>query len=142
MVLSLLERGHIGTRPNDGFSPKMPQNAAGIRMEPAPSDAVTLIAALSAIHDSGLWDFLAPYGGGFQFRRIGGSPLLSMHSLALALDFDPANNARDLPADQSRFGASAGGREVVRLFGLYGWAWGGDFQKRPDAMHFQFATGV
>jgi hypothetical protein len=104
--------------------------------------AVTLIAALSAIHDSGLWDFLAPYGGGFQFRRIGGSPLLSMHSLALALDFDPANNARDLPADQSRFGASAGGREVVRLFGLYGWAWGGDFQKRPDAMHFQFATGV
>src|SRR3954454_11871507 len=29
--------GNCGTRPNDGFNPKMPQNAAGMRIEPAPS---------------------------------------------------------------------------------------------------------
>src|SRR6186713_230642 len=31
------ESGHAGTRPNDGFSPKMPVNAHGIRIEPPPS---------------------------------------------------------------------------------------------------------
>src|SRR5437899_11592559 len=30
--------GHIGTRPNDGFSPKIPQNPLGMRIDPAPSD--------------------------------------------------------------------------------------------------------
>src|SRR5881397_4151967 len=30
--------GHIGTRPNDGFSPKIPQNPLGIRIDPAPSE--------------------------------------------------------------------------------------------------------
>src|SRR5918998_5568285 len=29
--------GYCGTRPNDCLNPKMPQNAAGMRMEPAPS---------------------------------------------------------------------------------------------------------
>src|SRR5215207_8994056 len=29
--------GYCGTKPNDGLSPKMPQNAAGMRIEPAPS---------------------------------------------------------------------------------------------------------
>src|SRR5918994_645714 len=29
--------GYCGTKPNDGLNPKMPQNAAGMRTEPAPS---------------------------------------------------------------------------------------------------------
>src|SRR5215207_3398005 len=29
--------GYCGTRPNDCLNPKMPQNAAGMRMEPPPS---------------------------------------------------------------------------------------------------------
>lgn len=104
--------------------------------------APCLAEAFEQIHAAGLWRFLAPYGGGYSFRLIGGSTVMSMHSLGLALDFDPAGNARDMPADQSRFGMSGEGRAVVRLFELYGWYWGGRFQKRPDAMHFQFATGV
>src|SRR5262245_48373959 len=31
------DSGHAGTRPNDGFRPKSPVNAHGIRMEPPPS---------------------------------------------------------------------------------------------------------
>ena len=34
----MLETGHIGTRPYEGFSPKMPQNPLGMRIDPAPSD--------------------------------------------------------------------------------------------------------
>src|SRR5262249_7915628 len=30
--------GQFGTRPNDGFRPKTPQSAAGIRIDPAPSE--------------------------------------------------------------------------------------------------------
>src|SRR5215475_13438819 len=30
--------GHIGTRPSEGLSPKMPQRADGMRMDPAPSE--------------------------------------------------------------------------------------------------------
>jgi hypothetical protein len=104
--------------------------------------APNLQAALRSIYADGLWRFLSPYGGGYEFRRIGGSDKLSLHSLGLALDFDPAANPRDGKPDESRFGASGEGRAVVRLFELHGWYWGGRFESRPDAMHFQFATGV
>src|SRR5262249_61296128 len=30
--------GHIGTRPYEGFSPKIPQKPLGMRIDPAPSD--------------------------------------------------------------------------------------------------------
>ena len=38
VVWSLLDTGHCGTRPYDGLRPNTPQNAEGIRMEPAPSE--------------------------------------------------------------------------------------------------------
>ena len=36
--VSVVEGGQIGTVPNVGLRPKTPQNPAGIRIEPAPSD--------------------------------------------------------------------------------------------------------
>lgn len=102
--------------------------------------AADLTAALREIHRDGLWEFLAPYGGGFNFRRVRGGSALSMHSLGLALDFDPEGNAMGMDPNESRFGRTGEGRAVVRLFEIHGWYWGGRFA-RPDAMHFQFATG-
>jgi hypothetical protein len=101
-----------------------------------------LARALGEIHKDGLWDFLAPYGGGFNFRRIRGAAGLSMHALGLALDFDPERNPYHGDPNESRFGASGEGRAVVRLFEINGWFWGGRFEANPDAQHFQFATGV
>lgn len=103
--------------------------------------AESLTAALMEIHDAGLWGFLDPFAGGYEFRRISGSTRLSLHSLGLAVDFDPAANPYRGNPDESRFGRSGEGRAVVRLFELYGWYWGGRFKDRPDAQHFQFATG-
>lgn len=100
-----------------------------------------LLKALVEIERMGLWDFLAPYGGGFNFRRVRGASALSMHSLGLALDFDPEGNPYKGDPNESRFGASGEGRAVVRLFELYGWYWGGRFTRNPDAQHFQYATG-
>lgn len=103
--------------------------------------APCLLKALVEIDRIGLWGHLAPYGGGFNFRRSRGANSLSLHSLGLALDFDPEGNPMGLAADDSRFGISGEGRAVVRLLELHGWYWGGRFESRPDAMHFQFATG-
>jgi hypothetical protein len=40
--------GAIETRPRDGFSPNKPQDAAGIRIEPAPSPAEAIGARPAA----------------------------------------------------------------------------------------------
>jgi hypothetical protein len=104
--------------------------------------AESLSKALVAIDDAKLWPLLDPFGGGFEFRRIGGSDKLSLHSLGLAIDFDPAHNARDQRPENTRFGGTPDGLAVVRLFELHGWFWGGRFTTRFDAMHFQFGTGA
>lgn len=102
--------------------------------------APSLLAALTEINRVGLWSYLQPYGGGFNFRLKRGSSRLSMHALGLAVDFDPEANAMGVPVKHTRFGGTTEGLAVVRLFALYGWSWGGRFE-RPDAMHFQFGTG-
>jgi len=102
------------------------------------------MGALRDIHKAGLWEHLSPYGGGYEFRLQRDSDdgaKLSMHALGLALDFDPAGNPFKAPASETFFGETSEGREIVRLFGLWGWTWGGSFS-RPDAMHFQFASGA
>ncbi len=103
--------------------------------------APCLLNALVEINRMDLWSFLAPYGGGYNFRRVRGASVLSMHALGLALDFDPDGNPYKGDPNESRFGKSGEGRAVVRLFELYGWYWGGRFHVNPDAQHFQFAVG-
>jgi hypothetical protein len=98
--------------------------------------------AFDQIHAAGLWDFLNPYGGGFEFRRVRGQSVLSMHALGLAFDFDPDDNPYKGDPDESRLGSTGEGRAVIRMFEINGWYWGGRFTKHPDAQHFQFATGA
>jgi hypothetical protein len=105
--------------------------------------ATSLLKALIEIDRDGLWHTLEPYGGGYVFRVKRGESKLSMHALGLAVDFDPARNplgTEDLST--TTFGGTPEGRGVVRIFGLYGWKWGGDFVGRKDPMHFQFCTGI
>jgi hypothetical protein len=64
-----------------------------------------------------------------------GWPRLSMHAVAAAVDVNAAQNpmGRDLVTDMP---------ETWRSAWLdVGWTWGGDFPK-PDAMHWQFGSGV
>jgi hypothetical protein len=108
-----------------------------VHMKAAPD----LQGALRAIAAANLWDKLGPFGGGYAFRTQRGSAAkLSMHAFGLALDFSPEANPLGMDPDQSTFGLTGEGREVVRLFEVFGWYWGGRFS-RPDPMHFQFGTG-
>jgi D-alanyl-D-alanine carboxypeptidase len=74
------------------------------------------------------------FGGCYNYRLIGGSHRLSVHSFGAAVDFDPENNPL------GRVHVDGGGmipRTVVDIFEAEGWRWGGTFRRRPDCMHFQ-----
>ena len=74
------------------------------------------------------------YGGCYEFRNIGGSHELSVHSYGAAINLDPKNNARGVPYKP---GAGMMPQAVVAIFKAEGWKWGGNFSTIPDCMHFQ-----
>jgi hypothetical protein len=74
------------------------------------------------------------FGGCYNYRQIGGSHRLSVHSFGAAVDFDPENN----PLGRAYVeGSVMMPRAVVDIFQAEGWRWGGSFRRRPDCMHFQ-----
>jgi hypothetical protein len=73
-------------------------------------------------------------GGMYSFRRISGSPNLSLHSYGAAIDLDPKNNPLGKPW---RTGTDMIPLAVVAIFEQEGWKWGGRFTQRKDCMHFQ-----
>jgi hypothetical protein len=93
-----------------------------------------LSETLSEVHKAGLWRELSPYGGGFVFRPQRAGTAISMHAWGIAWDFDPPNNKMGTKGDMAA--------EVVRIFESKGFFWGGNFKRRTDPMHFQFAKGV
>lgn len=73
------------------------------------------------------------YSGSFNFRIMRGGHALSMHSYAIAIDFDAGENP---------FGGHHGlfhpDSLIVQAFEAEGWEWGGRWGY-PDGMHFQSA---
>lgn len=94
-----------------------------------------------ALSGAGVLDVLDPYAGGYAPRLQRGSPKPSCHLFGLAFDFDPAGNQMGADARLSRFWREEKGRKAIAIFEEHGFYWGGRFTARPDAMHFQFATG-
>lgn len=109
----------------------------GIRMHGAV--AAETRDLLLEISDAGLWKFVQPTGGGYNFRTQRGSKKLSQHSLGLAFDSDPTKNSLGVPASKTLLGTEPG-LGVVRIAEARGWTWGGRWQ-RPDSMHFNWGGG-
>ena len=107
------------------------QLAHGMRCHPVVSDVFrNTFAQLSR---EGLWRELKTFGGGFVVRQQRGSAdKWSTHSWGIAVDFDVLNNKL---GEQPRMHLA-----VVQVFEANGFLWGG-WWRRPDGMHFQFATG-
>jgi hypothetical protein len=103
--------------------------------------AVYLEECLEEIANAGLWHTLQAYGGGFNPRLIRGGSAWSMHSFALAHDFDPNANPLGAPPHACTFGNTSEGLAAVRIFTRWGFLWGGYFNGRKDCQHFQWCTG-
>ena len=85
----------------------------------------------------------------FNFRKIDGSDLLSMHSYGLAIDINPVQN----PFIQNGTILPLAGKEylerelirkgmvepIINIFNKYGFTvWGGDWTTPRDYHHFQY----
>lgn len=76
------------------------------------------------------------FSGSFNIRSIRGDPAhMSMHSFAVALDWDDDNNQQ-----HSQTHEFTDDSLIVQAFELEGWIWGGRWSPGSiDAMHFQAA---
>lgn len=74
------------------------------------------------------------FGGVYEYRRIGGSERLSVHSFGAAIDIDPGRNPRGKPWAPGMMPLG-----VVGAFESQGWEWGGRWSHKPDCQHFQAA---
>ena len=91
-------------------------------------------AVFDAVRQEGLDSEIFTVGDVYNFRSKRSSGKLSMHCWGIALDINPETNilgTRGCMPD-----------ELVRLFGKFGFQWGGSLCGRlRDPMHFQFGTG-
>ncbi len=98
-------------------------------------------ATYREIHKAGLWKVVVPFAGAYCFRLVRGGETLSLHSFGAAVDHDVARNPLGADPSVCSFGNTAEGQAVVAIFERNGFFWGGRFQGRKDAQHFQFGTG-
>ena len=89
--------------------------------------------AFEVIKAAGLQKQATRYGGIYARRSIRGfSSHVSTHSWGIAIDLEPQSyplGSRKRMPD-----------EIIKAFENAGFFYGGNFKKRPDPMHFQFAT--
>jgi hypothetical protein len=87
------------------------------------------------IHESGYWNELKDFGGGYFVRKKRGSDKWSMHSWGIALDFNVQDNLMgQVPTMNPK---------IVEIFEKHGFTWGGRWAgKNCDGMHFEFTTGI
>lgn len=91
------------------------------------------VGALTAIKDAGLEPLVLRYGGIYANRVKRGQAHPSTHAWGIAIDLEPQ---RYPLGSDSRFPDA-----VVDIFKRFGFFYGGDFEGRPDPMHFQLALG-
>lgn len=96
-----------------------------------------LRAALTEVEQRGLADRIdtGDFGGCYVPRFIGRDPRrgISLHTFGIAFDLNVATNQVGTPGSLDR--------ELVEIFGRWGFAWGGHW-RTPDPMHFELAVVI
>ena len=89
---------------------------------------------------------LSNNSAGFNYRKVTGGTVLSMHAYGFAVDINPVQNPyiKDgvvLPLgavyDKNIPGTLTRNCPVVKTFKRLGWTWGGDWKSLKDYQHFQ-----
>lgn len=79
------------------------------------------------------WELLEDYGGIYNFRPIKGSAKLSTHSWGIAVDLNTVANPLGAKPVMDP--------HIIAVFADHGFHWGGNWRRRRDGAHFQYATG-
>jgi len=97
-----------------------------------------LLAMWASWEEAGLRDLILTYDGSYNPRFIRGSrTTLSNHAFGSAFDINYQwNRLGAIPALEGEKGTV---RELVDIANAHGFFWGGNFQGRPDGMHFEVA---
>lgn len=126
-----------------GWGPPCPTDQI-VRIQPTPSRSFNVHRRVAKIFDTFIRELEArgyDIDAGtlddwsYNCRKISGSDSWSNHAWGLAVDINSLKNpmgstlVTDMPAWV---------RDAKYLLNKYGLKWGGTFQTRPDAMHFEF----
>jgi hypothetical protein len=99
--------------------------------------AEALKAAWAEITDKGLLNRVESWDGSYHPWAVrGASMTLSSHAYAIAFDINAADNP--FGKTPPPIGSKGSVLELVPIFEKHGFAWGGNFTTRPDAMHFYY----
>ncbi|MBU4295125.1 MAG: M15 family metallopeptidase [Desulfobulbaceae bacterium] len=100
--------------------------------------AEQLKAMWESWQESSLLDLVLTYDGSYNPRFVRGSRTnLSNHAFGSAFDINYQwNKMGAIPALEGEKGSV---RELVAIAAAHGFYWGGNFQGRPDGMHFEVA---
>ncbi len=98
--------------------------------------ADALVATFQGWEDAGLLPLVKTWAGSFVPRFIRGSrTTLSNHAFGTAFDINAQWNwLGSRPALANKTGSV---RRLVPIAQKHGFAWGGNYKKRPDGMHFE-----
>lgn len=78
------------------------------------------------------------FSGCWNIRTKRGGSTASVHSWALAIDIAAPWNGMGKKPGYNKY-SFTNDSVIVKAFKEEGWTWGGDWEKRPDGMHFQAA---
>ncbi|MEO7992922.1 MAG: M15 family metallopeptidase [bacterium] len=94
-------------------------------------------SAFADVERAGFRDLILTWDGSYNPRHTRGTETMSRHSWGIAFDINAIwNGFGRTPAAEGTPGSV---HEIVSIFEGYGFAWGGNFTKRKDGMHFEFA---
>jgi len=78
------------------------------------------------------------FSGSWNIRNMRGGASLSTHAYGVAIDIAAPYNMLGKKPGYNKHSFTDNSL-IVKAFKEEGWTWGGDWQKRPDGMHFQAA---
>lgn len=109
------------------------------------SCADSLIRVLTYVWDENGRDYdkikaqqLHVFSGTWNIRNMRGGSSLSTHAFGVAIDIAAPWNALGRKPGYNKHSFTDNSL-IVKAFKEEGWIWGGDWERRPDGMHFQAA---
>lgn len=102
---------------------------------------LVLYKAFTALRAAGLLHEIDTFNGCLQNRTTRGSAAPSLHSWAMAIDMNAADNKMQFKHVLDPYSQCGFSRAFIACMKAAGAFWGGDYSARYDPMHFSLYNG-